>query len=61
MLVCGGSGVTFALSAVQDLVKSGYASNVNAIEVIWSIPDPGSSFVHLAFFCFDLNPAFVRH
>ncbi|KIK96605.1 hypothetical protein PAXRUDRAFT_72202, partial [Paxillus rubicundulus Ve08.2h10] len=42
MLVCGGSGVTFALSAVQDLVKSGHASNVKAIEVIWTIPDPAS-------------------
>ncbi|KAF9223191.1 hypothetical protein BS17DRAFT_782514 [Gyrodon lividus] len=42
MFVCGGSGVTFALSAVQDLVQSGYASNVKTIELIWSIPDPAS-------------------
>ncbi|KAF9239987.1 ferric reductase like transmembrane component-domain-containing protein [Melanogaster broomeanus] len=42
MFVVGGSGVTFALSAVQDLVQSGYASNVKTIDVIWSIPDPTS-------------------
>jgi hypothetical protein len=42
MFVVGGSGVTFALSAVQDLVQSGSASNVKVIDVIWSIPDPSS-------------------
>ncbi|KAG8216185.1 ferric reductase like transmembrane component-domain-containing protein [Butyriboletus roseoflavus] len=42
MLVVGGSGVSFALSAVQELVQSGNASNVTDIDVIWCIADPAS-------------------
>jgi len=34
--------VTFALSAVQDLVQSGYASDVTDIDIIWSIADSAS-------------------
>ena len=41
MFVVGGSGVTFALSAVQDLVRSGNASDVTDIDLVWSIADPG--------------------
>ncbi|KAG8221551.1 ferric reductase like transmembrane component-domain-containing protein [Butyriboletus roseoflavus] len=40
MFIIGGSGVTFALSAVQDLVLAGDRSRTRVIEVIWSIPDP---------------------
>ena len=47
MFVVGGSGVTFALSAVQDLVLAGDRSRAKIIDVIWSITDPGLSFVHL--------------
>ena len=50
MFVVGGSGVTFALSVVQELVRSGNSSNVTDIEVIWCIADPGS---------FILLPCFV--
>ena len=41
MFVVGGSGVTFALSAVQDLVRAGHSSNVSDIDIIWCIADPG--------------------
>lgn len=41
MFIVGGSGVTFALSAVQDLVLAGDKSRTGVIEVVWSIPDPG--------------------
>jgi len=47
MFVVGGSGVTLALSSVQDLVLAGDGSRARVIEVIWSITDPGLSFVHL--------------
>ncbi|EIW75935.1 hypothetical protein CONPUDRAFT_85160 [Coniophora puteana RWD-64-598 SS2] len=40
MIVVGGSGVTFALSAVQDLVQMESASHVRTIDIIWSITDP---------------------
>jgi hypothetical protein len=46
MFVVGGSGVTFALSAVQDLVLAGDRSRTKVIEVVWSIVDPGLSFLH---------------
>lgn len=48
MFVVGGSGVTFALSAVQDLVRSGNSSNVTDIDIIWCIADPGL-FIFLSF------------
>ncbi|OAX40394.1 hypothetical protein K503DRAFT_687604 [Rhizopogon vinicolor AM-OR11-026] len=40
----GGSGITFALSAVQDILQrdSEGASRVKIIEVIWSVPDSTS-------------------
>ena len=41
MFVIGGSGVTFALSAVQDLVQSGNSSSVTDIDIIWCIANPG--------------------
>ncbi|KAI9459069.1 hypothetical protein HD554DRAFT_2029376 [Boletus coccyginus] len=42
MFVVGGSGVTFALSAVQDLVLAGDRSRTQVIDVIWSITDPAA-------------------
>jgi ferric-chelate reductase len=47
MFVVGGSGVTFALSVVQDLLLVGDRSRAKVIDVIWSITDPGLSFVRL--------------
>ncbi|KAI0666438.1 iron reductase [Trametes maxima] len=44
MFVAGGSGITFALAAVQDLMKKDleYKSRVRAIELVWSIQDPAA-------------------
>ncbi|KAH9855485.1 iron reductase [Lenzites betulinus] len=44
MFVAGGSGVTFALAAVQDLMKKDleYKSRVRAIELVWSVQDPAA-------------------
>lgn len=44
MFIVGGSGITFALSAVQDLLQrdSEGASRVKIIEVIWSVQDSAS-------------------
>lgn len=46
LFVCGGSGITFALSAIQELVKADLqapgSSRVKHIELVWSIQDPGS-------------------
>ncbi|KAG1740478.1 uncharacterized protein EDB91DRAFT_1248362 [Suillus paluster] len=44
MFVVGGSGITFALSAVQDILQrdSEGASRVKIIEVIWSVQDSAS-------------------
>jgi len=42
VFVAGGSGITFALSAIQDLVQKDLqgASRVKIIELIWIVPDP---------------------
>ncbi|TCD60527.1 hypothetical protein EIP91_009935 [Steccherinum ochraceum] len=42
MFVCGGSGITFALSAIQDLVQKDLVgeSRLKTIDLVWSIPDP---------------------
>ena len=49
MFAIGGSGVTFALSAVQDLVRSGNASSVTDIDIVWSIADPGLFYLFVPF------------
>ena len=62
--MAGGSGVTFALSAVQDLVLAGDRSRTKVIDVIWSITDPGSSFadLHIYFQGTELLfPAALKH
>jgi hypothetical protein len=43
VLVVGGSGITFGLSVVKDLVEKDLKgkSSVKVIELIWSVPDPG--------------------
>ncbi|KAG9311375.1 ferric reductase like transmembrane component-domain-containing protein [Chiua virens] len=47
MFVVGGSGITFALSAIQDLIQRDQedASRVKIIELVWSIQDP-SKYAH---------------
>jgi ferric-chelate reductase len=49
VFVCGGSGISFGLSAVQDLVQKDIegASRLKVIELIWSIQDPGEHTKHL--------------
>ncbi|OAX43426.1 hypothetical protein K503DRAFT_681157 [Rhizopogon vinicolor AM-OR11-026] len=42
MFVVGGSGITFALSAVQDLIRASGDNDVKIIDIVWSIQDPGS-------------------
>ena len=54
MIVVGGSGVTFALSAVQDLVFTGAKSRVQVIDLIWSVSHPGLTFV-CPFVCFRVT------
>lgn len=41
MFIVGGSGVTFALPAVQELVRAGISSSVRDIDIVWCIADPG--------------------
>ncbi|TFK83417.1 incomplete iron reductase [Polyporus arcularius HHB13444] len=42
MFVAGGSGITFGLAAVQDLMKKDleYRSRIRAMELVWCIQDP---------------------
>ena len=47
MFVAGGSGVTFVLSAVQDLVLAGGRSRAEVVEVVWCIANPGLSLVNV--------------
>ncbi|TFK81375.1 incomplete iron reductase [Polyporus arcularius HHB13444] len=44
MFVAGGSGITFALAAVQDLMKKDieHRSRIRAMELVWCIQDPSS-------------------
>lgn len=44
VFVVGGSGITFALSSIQDLVRKDLKgrSRVKIIELVWTIPDPAS-------------------
>ena len=43
VLVAGGSGITFALSVIQDLVQKDLKgeSRVKVIELVWIVQDPG--------------------
>ncbi|KAG1741000.1 ferric reductase like transmembrane component-domain-containing protein [Suillus lakei] len=40
MFVVGGSGVSFALSAVPDLIQA--ATDMKVIDIVWSVQDPSS-------------------
>lgn len=43
VMIIGGSGITFALSIIQDLVQKGLRgeSRVKVIELKWVVPNPG--------------------
>lgn len=43
LFVVGGSGITFALSSIQDLIQKDLEGNcrVKVIELIWIVKDPG--------------------
>ena len=43
MLVAGGSGITYALSTVQELITKSAesASRARVVELVWCITDPG--------------------
>ena len=43
LFLCGGSGISFGLAALQELVQKDLevTSRVKAIELIWCIQDPG--------------------
>lgn len=45
MFVCGGSGITFALGAIQDLMMKDMdgESLLKTIDLVWTIPDPSTS------------------
>ncbi len=44
VFIVGGSGITFALSAIQELIQKDLdgASRVKAIELVWMVQDPGA-------------------
>ncbi|KAJ8503419.1 hypothetical protein ONZ45_g10874 [Pleurotus djamor] len=44
VFIVGGSGITFALSTIQELIQNdlGGASRVKAIELVWIVQDPAS-------------------
>ncbi|KAF7419392.1 hypothetical protein PC9H_001981 [Pleurotus ostreatus] len=44
VFIVGGSGITFALSAIQELIQKDLdgASRVKAIELVWMVQDPAS-------------------
>lgn len=43
VMIIGGSGITFALSTIQDLVQKGLCgeSRVKVIELVWIVQSPG--------------------
>ena len=44
VVVAGGSGITFALSVIQDLIQKDLnsESRVKVLELIWIVQDPGT-------------------
>ena len=47
VMIIGGSGITFALSTIQDLVQKGLhdESRVKVIELVWIVQSPGILFL----------------
>jgi ferric-chelate reductase len=56
MFVAGGSGITYALCAVQDLIQKDVAgrSRVKVIELVWSVQDAGTLFFSLFNLCISM-------
>ncbi|KIM55324.1 hypothetical protein SCLCIDRAFT_302950 [Scleroderma citrinum Foug A] len=50
LFVAGGSGITFALSAIQDLVRSGSSDGAKFVDLVWSIRDVASLMPMVPFF-----------
>src|SRR6266545_1952237 len=44
VLIAGGSGITYALSVIQDLIQKDLKgeSRVKSIDLVWSVPDPAN-------------------
>ena len=53
VMIIGGSGITFALSTIQDLVQKGLhdESRVKVIELVWIVQSPGIYFSQLKLRC----------
>ncbi|KAF8347435.1 hypothetical protein F5887DRAFT_1172715 [Amanita rubescens] len=53
VMIIGGSGITFALSTIQDLVQKGLRgdSRVKVIELVWMVQSPGSCLSSLVKSC----------
>ena len=47
VFIVGGSGITYALSVIQDLVQKDLKgeSRVKVIELVWIVTDPGNIFL----------------
>lgn len=63
MFVAGGSGITFALCAIQDLIQKDNAgrSRVKVIELVWSVQDAGSLMPMLPTFTSMIQQAAYTH
>ncbi|TFK70004.1 hypothetical protein BDN72DRAFT_572361 [Pluteus cervinus] len=44
IFITGGSGITFAMAAIQELIREGAKgrSNTKVVELVWVVQDPGS-------------------
>lgn len=62
LLVAGGSGVTFILSVLEDILQKHAEgrSRLRVIEVVWSVSDPGTFLPFGLFFHFsELQSSFI--
>jgi len=48
VFVVGGSGITFALSAVQDIVLGGTDNHVKIADIVWCTQHPSTPHVLIA-------------
>jgi predicted ferric reductase len=44
MIVCGGSGITFGLAAVKEIMRDSFdrKSRVRLVDLVWTVRDPGA-------------------
>jgi ferric-chelate reductase len=42
MFICGGSGITFGLSATQDVMRDAFdrRSRLRLVDLVWTVQDP---------------------